>query len=127
MGNYILTADNRGLHSKANAIRHMIREEFDRAFNDVDVLISPTTTTMPFKLGKDLTDPLALYYADYFNVPMCLAGIPSLSVPCGLSKERLPMGIQFVGPRLSEELLYQVAYAYEQSTDHHTQTPEGFN
>jgi aspartyl-tRNA(Asn)/glutamyl-tRNA(Gln) amidotransferase subunit A len=126
MGNYVLTSSHRGFYSKANEIRRMIRAEFEDAFNGVDVLTSPTTTTLPFKLGENLDDPLTLYYADYFNVPMCLAGIPSLSVPCGMSKDNLPIGIQFIGPRLSENLLYQVAYAYEQSTDHHLKTPENF-
>lgn len=127
MGNYVLSSTHRdAFYSKAMKVRALIREEFNQAFKDVDLLISPTTSTLPFKLGCESKDPLAMYMGDYFTVPMCIAGIPSLSVPCGFSKEGLPIGFQFTGPRLSESLIYQVAYAYEQSTDYHLKTPDGF-
>jgi aspartyl-tRNA(Asn)/glutamyl-tRNA(Gln) amidotransferase subunit A len=127
MGNYVLSSTHRdAFYSKAMKIRAIIREEFNQAFKDVDLLISPTTSTLPFKLGCESKDPLAMYMSDYFTVPMCIAGIPSLSVPCGFSKEGLPIGFQFTGPRLSESLIYQVAYAYEQSTDYHFKFPSGF-
>jgi len=127
MGNYVLSSSHKGaFYDKADHVRAMIRAEFDQAFSEVDLLISPTTPTLPFKIGQTDQDPLAMYMADYFTVPNCITGKPALSVPCGFSKENLPIGFQFMGPRLSEELIYQVAYAYEQSTDHHTKNPAGF-
>jgi aspartyl-tRNA(Asn)/glutamyl-tRNA(Gln) amidotransferase subunit A len=127
LGNYVLSAARREQYSvKASKIRSMLRAEFDDAFNDVDLLISPTTSTLPFKIGKECKDPIAMYLADYFTVPTNMVGLPALSLPCGFSKEGLPIGMQFIGPRLSEELIYRVAYAYEQGTDYHLRTPAGY-
>lgn len=127
-GNYVLSAGHRGeFYEKALHVRAAIRAGFEDAFSSVDVLASPTTTTLPFTLGKESQDSLAMYMADYFTVPNCVAGLPALSLPCGFSKDsNFPIGFQFIGPRLSEELLYKVAYAYEQSTDFHTKFPEGY-
>jgi aspartyl-tRNA(Asn)/glutamyl-tRNA(Gln) amidotransferase subunit A len=126
MGNYVLSSSHRDeFFEKANHVRSAIRAEFEQAFRDVDVLISPTTSTPAFKLGEMCNDPVAMYLSDYFTVPNCIAGIPALSVPCGSTKSGLPIGVQFLGPRLSEELLYRVAYAYEQNTDHKIY-PKGF-
>ena len=126
-GNYVLSSAHKGeYYEQANHVRAMIRAEFLKAFHDVDLLISPTTPTIPFKLGGVTDDPFTLYLGDYFNVPNCIIGTPALSVPAGLSREKLPIGIQFMGPRLSEELLYKVADAFEQSTDHHLKTPSGY-
>ena len=126
MGNYVLSSNHRDeFLDKAGHVRSAIRAEFEHAFKDVDVLISPTTSTPAFKLGEMCNDPVAMYLSDYFTVPNCIAGIPALSVPCGKTKSGLPIGIQFLGPRLSEELLYRVAYAYEQNTDHKIH-PKGF-
>ncbi|MCK4264769.1 Asp-tRNA(Asn)/Glu-tRNA(Gln) amidotransferase subunit GatA [Candidatus Babeliales bacterium] len=127
MGNYVLSSGHKeAFYFKANQVRNLLRSEFESAFEDVDLLISPTTTTLPFEIGKEISDPLALYMADYFTVPMCVAGIPALTLPCGFSKENLPIGLQFVGPRLSEGLIYKVAHAYQESTEHHLKTPSGF-
>ena len=128
VGNYVLSAGHRdAYYYKAQQVRAMIRQEFDQAFKEVDLLISPTSPILPFKIGELINDPIALYLCDYFYLPNCMIGTPALSVPCGLSQEKLPMGIQFLGPRFSEELLYKVAYAYEQSTDHHLNVPTGYN
>ena len=124
MGNYVLSSGHRDFYDKANAIKHMIISEFDDAFMDVDLIVSPTTTTLPFKFGEAEANPLAIYMSDYFSVPICIAGLPSLSIPGGFSKEGLPIGFQFVGPRLSEELMYQAGYALEQHTGFHTRTAE---
>ncbi len=127
MGNYVLSSGHKeAFYNKAQLVRSLIRAEFDLAFKEADLLISPTTPTLPFEIGKESSDALALYMADYFTVPMCIAGIPSLSLPCGFSKENLPIGFQFIGPRLSEKLVYQVAYSYEQTTNHHLKNPSGF-
>ncbi|MBD3231911.1 Asp-tRNA(Asn)/Glu-tRNA(Gln) amidotransferase subunit GatA [Candidatus Dependentiae bacterium] len=128
MGNYVLSSKHKdAFYNKANHIRAMIRSEFEQAFKEVDLLLSPTTPMLPFEIGKTSQDPLAMYMADYFTVPNCITGNPALSIPCGFSKDNLPIGFQFIGPRLSEELLYQVAYAYEQNTDYHLKNPKGFD
>jgi len=127
MGNYVLSASHKdAFYNKADHIRAMIRSEFEEAFKEVDLLISPTASTLPFEIGKMCNDPLKMYMSDYFTVPNCITGNPAISIPCGFSKSGLPIGFQFIGPRLSEGLIYQVAYAYEQSTDHHLKTPGGF-
>jgi aspartyl-tRNA(Asn)/glutamyl-tRNA(Gln) amidotransferase subunit A len=126
-GNYVLSAGHvDAYYNKANQVRGMIRAEFQQAFNDVNLLISPTTSTVPFKIGEFANDPVAMYLVDYYNNPNCVIGTPGLSIPCGFSKDKLPIGMQFLGPRLSEELIYKVAYAFEQSTDHHTKVPVGY-
>ncbi len=119
MGNYVMSSAHREFYDKANGIRQMIRSEFDDAFMDVDLIITPTTTTLPFKFGEAAANPLSIYRSDYFSVPICIAGLPSLSIPAGFSKDGLPIGFQFIGPRLSEELLYRTAHAFEQYTGYH--------
>jgi aspartyl-tRNA(Asn)/glutamyl-tRNA(Gln) amidotransferase subunit A len=127
MGNYVLSANHKeAFYNKADHIRAMIRSNFEDAFKEVDLLVSPTASTLPFEIGKMCNDPLKMYMSDYFTVPNCITGNPAISIPCGFSKSGLPIGFQFIGPRLSESLIYQVAYAYEQSTDHHLKTPQGF-
>lgn len=126
-GNYALSSSHQeDFYAHANNVRSMIRAEFLEAFKEVDVLMSPTTPTLPFKIGELIDDPIALYLADFFLTPNCIAGVPAISLPCGFSKEDLPMGVQFIGPHLSEELLYQTAYAYEQNNDHYTRNPKGY-
>lgn len=128
VGNYVLSAGHRdAYYEKAQQVRAMIRQEFDQAFKEVDVLTSPTSPLLPFKIGSLVNDPIALYLCDYFYLPNCMIGTPALSIPCGFSPNGLPIGIQFLGPRLSEEVLYKVAYAFEQSTDYHLKTPLGFD
>jgi len=127
-GNYVLSAGHRdAYYDKACRVRDMIRAEFEESFKSVNLLVSPTIPTLPFKIGEFADDPITMYLADLYTVANCIIGTPALSVPCGLSKEGLPMGIQFLGPRLSEELLYKVAYAYEQSTNHHLKHPKNYD
>jgi aspartyl-tRNA(Asn)/glutamyl-tRNA(Gln) amidotransferase subunit A len=128
MGNYVLSSSHKkDYYERANHVRCAIRAEFDEAFKNVDLLISPTSATPPFKLGELRSDPIAMYLNDYFTVPNCITGMPALSVPSGYTNGSLPIGLQFIGPRLSEELIYKVAYAYEQSSDHHLKHPTGFD
>jgi aspartyl-tRNA(Asn)/glutamyl-tRNA(Gln) amidotransferase subunit A len=127
VGNYVLSAGHQdAFYKKANQVRALIRAEFQDAFKNVDLLVSPTTSTLPFKLGETLNDPLAMYMTDFYTVPTCVIGTPGLSLPCGFSQEGLPIGFQFLGPALSEELIYQAAYAFEQSTDYHKKVPAGY-
>ena len=108
---------------KAMKVRRLIREDFTKAFKKVDVLICPTSPTLPFKIGEKTSDPLTMYLSDIYTTSMNLAGIPSLNVPCGFI-DNLPVGMQIVGPDFSEKLLYQVAYAYEQETNWYQKQPE---
>jgi aspartyl-tRNA(Asn)/glutamyl-tRNA(Gln) amidotransferase subunit A len=127
MGNFVLSAGHKdAFYGKAQTMRNILRHEFEQAFKDVDVIVTPTTATLPFELGASEQDPLAMYMADYFTVSNCITGLPALAVPGGFSASGLPIGIQFMGPRLSESLLYQAAYALEQDHDAHTKYPEGF-
>ena len=127
MGNYVLSSNHKhAYYEKATHVRCAIRAEFDEAFKQVDLLMSPTAAQPAFKLGELRSDPIAMYLNDYFTVPNCITGMPALSLPCGHTKAGLPIGIQFIGPRLSEDIIYQVAHAYEQSTDHHLKNPKGY-
>jgi len=127
VGNYVLSAGHKdAYYNKAQQIRNQLRAEFEKAFNDVTVLMSPTTPTLPCKLNSVVNDPIAMYLADYYTVPNCIIGTPAISVPAGFSPEGLPVGVQFFGPRLSEELLFQVAHAFEAATGYYKTTPKDF-
>lgn len=124
MGNYVLGSSQKdAYYDKAQQVRNVLLAEFLDIFQEVDTIITPSTSTLPFEIGKECNDTLAMYMNDYFTLPNCVTGMPGLSVPCGLSKSGLPIGFQFIGPRLSEELLYQIAYAYESNTPHHLNKP----
>jgi len=126
-GNFVLSAGYKdAYYEKAQRVRNALRAEYEAAFKNVDVIISPGSPTLAPQLGAADQDPLAMYMADYFNVPNCMMGLPALSIPCGYTKENLPIGFQFMGPALSEGLLYQVAYAFEQAHDYHTKYPAQF-
>lgn len=123
LGTYVLSAGYYdAYYLRAQRARTVLRQEFERAFSRYDVLLSPTSPTVAFPLGERLDDPLKMYMADLCTIPANLAGIPAISVPCGLA-QGLPVGLQVMGPAFSEELILKVAYAYEQSTDHHTRRP----
>ena len=108
---------------KAQKVRRLIAEDFNRAFGDVDVLLTPTTPGPAFEQGA-LDDPVAMYQQDLYTVPVSLAGLPALSMPCGF-EGGLPIGAQLVAPAFREDLLLGLAKAYQDATDWHTQTPEG--
>lgn len=124
VGNYVLSAGHAGqFYKNAQKVQRLISHDFAKAFADVDVLIIPTHPAPAFKFGAFANNKLQMDLQDYFTCAMNLAGIASLGIPCGMSKENLPIGMQLVGPSLSEELLYQVGHAYQQKTDWHTKTP----
>lgn len=108
---------------KAAQVRTLIAQDFANIFERYDVIMGPTTTTAAFGLNERIDDPLAMYLADLLTVPANLAGIPALSVPAGFTKEGLPIGLQLQGRHFDEATLYQVAHAFEQATDYHTQRP----
>ncbi len=101
-------------YGKAQRVRTMIRREMDEAFTRADVLLSPTAPTAAFPLDDKMEDPLQMYLSDICTIPVNIAGNAALSVPCGVTKEGLPVGVHLIGPAFKEEILLNVAYAYEQ-------------
>ena len=99
---------------KALKARTLLKQDFDRAFQKYDVLITPIAPTLPFRIGENVADSIAMYLGDICTVTINLVGIPGLTLPCGFA-EGLPVGIQILGKPFSEELLFQVGYALEQS------------
>jgi len=114
IGTYALSAGYvDAFYRKALQVRTLIRQDFDRAFADVDLLLTPTAPTTAFRAGEHADDPLALYLADLLTIPANLAGLPAISVPCGFDSQGLPIGLQLMAPVLGEERLLQVAHRYE--------------
>jgi aspartyl-tRNA(Asn)/glutamyl-tRNA(Gln) amidotransferase subunit A len=103
-------------YGTAQKVRTVIKREHDAAFERFDVLVSPTSPTVAFPLGAKTADPLAMYLSDLLTIPSCMAGIPGLNIPCGLS-EGLPVGLQLMGPQFSENTLFRVGHALEQALD----------
>jgi aspartyl-tRNA(Asn)/glutamyl-tRNA(Gln) amidotransferase subunit A len=103
---------------KALKVRTLIKQDFDKAFEKVDVLITPIAPTPAFKIGENVDNPLAMYLQDVCTVPINLAGVPAISIPCGF-KGQLPIGLQIIGRPLGEEALLRTAYAFEQNNDYH--------
>jgi aspartyl-tRNA(Asn)/glutamyl-tRNA(Gln) amidotransferase subunit A len=115
LGTYALSAGYYdAYYGRAQRVRTKIAEDFARAYEDVDFILTPTAPTVAFELGAKTSDPLAMYLNDYCTVPMSLAGIPAISIPCGLS-DGLPVGLQIAGPAFSENKLLDAAYALEQA------------
>lgn len=122
-GTYAMSADHHeDLYVRAQRIRTLIAQDFDKVFENYDVVIGPTAATTAFKLGETGGDQLVHYANDVLAVPANLTGRPALSVPCGFVNE-LPVGLQIMGKHFDEETLYNVGYAYEQATDFHKRTP----
>ena len=117
LGTYTLSAGYYdAYYKKAMQVRTLIKEDFNNAFKKVDAIITPVSPTPPWKLGEKINDPLQMYLSDIFTVTANLAGIPGLSVPIGFTSDKLPVGMQILGPQFSEEKLFQAGYAYEQAT-----------
>jgi aspartyl-tRNA(Asn)/glutamyl-tRNA(Gln) amidotransferase subunit A len=110
-------------YNQALKVRRLIRNDFDAAFKEVDVLIGPTSPTAAFKIGEKTSDPLAMYLSDIYTITANLAGIPGLVVPCGLTKSGLPIGLQLLAPAFAEEKLLRTARVFERATDWHTRRP----
>lgn len=120
-GTYVLSAGYfDAYYKKALRVRTLIKEDFARAFEEVDVIMTPVSPTPAFKIGEKSNDPLAMYLEDAFTIPASVAGVPGLTVPCGLTNSGLPIGLQIIGPAFSEEKLFQVGHAYQLATDWHT-------
>lgn len=127
IGNYVLSAGHAdAFYKSANTVRAFMRHEFLEAFKDVNLLFAPTAPAPAFKFGAFADNKLQMDLQDYFTAPVNLAQIPAISVPCGFATNGLPIGFQLFGPDLSEAIIYQAAYAYEQQTDWHTKHPTNF-
>jgi len=123
IGTYALSAGYYDAwYLKAQKVRTLIRREFDAVFEKYDALITPTSPTVPFKIGEKTDDPLAMYLSDICTLPINIAGVPAISIPAGFA-EGLPIGMQIIGKHFREETLLRVAYAYEQATEWHKQKP----
>ncbi|MFO0781062.1 MAG: Asp-tRNA(Asn)/Glu-tRNA(Gln) amidotransferase subunit GatA [Candidatus Gracilibacteria bacterium] len=124
IGTYVLSAGYYdAYYVRAQKVRTLIRKDFDDAFRDVDVIMTPVSPFPAFTIGEKKDDPLAMYLADVFTIPVNCAGVPALSLPCGFTDKKLPVGLQIIGPQFSEDKILQVASAYEQATDWHTMKP----
>ncbi|MGE6631646.1 Asp-tRNA(Asn)/Glu-tRNA(Gln) amidotransferase subunit GatA [Bacillus sp. NPDC077027] len=108
---------------KAQKVRTLIKKDFEDVFEKYDVIVGPTTPTPAFKIGEKTSDPLTMYANDILTIPVNLAGVPGISVPCGFANG-LPLGLQIIGKHFDEGTVYRVAHAYEQATDHHKAKPE---
>ena len=102
-------------YNKALKVRALIRQSFDRAFENCDVILGPTAPTTAMKLGESLSDPLKMYLGDIYTIAVNLAGLPGISIPCGLDKAGLPIGLQLTGDCFQEKKLLRTAYTYEKA------------
>ncbi len=124
IGTYALSAGYYdAYYRQAQKVRTLIRLDFEKAFQNVDCILAPVAPTPAFKIGAHTDDPVQMYLEDIFTAPINLAGLPGLSIPCGASKEGLPIGMQILGPQWGEETILRAGYAYEQATEWHTRKP----
>jgi aspartyl-tRNA(Asn)/glutamyl-tRNA(Gln) amidotransferase subunit A len=124
LGTYVLSAGYYdAYYGKAQAVRTLVCQDFDNAFKEVDLIVTPATPTPAFKLGEKSEDPLQMYLSDIFTISVNLAGLPAIALPCGFSKAGLPIGLQLIGRAFEEDMVLRAAYAYEQSTAWHRQKP----
>jgi len=123
LGTYALSAGYYdAYYLKAQKVRTLIRQEFDQAFEKYDAVVTPTSPSVPFKIGEKLDDPLQMYLSDVFTIPVNIAGLPAITIPAGFDNG-LPIGMQLIGKPFGEEAILKVAYAYEQATDWHKKRP----
>jgi aspartyl-tRNA(Asn)/glutamyl-tRNA(Gln) amidotransferase subunit A len=125
-GTYVLSAGYfDAYYLQAQKVRRLITDDFRAAFETVDLLIGPTTPTPAFAIGAKIDDPVTMYLNDIYTIGANLAGLPGISLPCGLI-DGLPMGLQLIGPHFSESKLLNAAHGYQQATDWHRQSPRGY-
>ena len=125
LGTYALSAGYYdAYYGKAQQVRTLIKDDFTRAFADVDAIACPVAPTTAFRIGEKSENPLEMYLSDIFTVPVNLAGVCAVSVPCGFDDGNLPIGLQLIGPHLGEAQIVHVAHAYERATSWHTRRPK---
>ncbi|MCL0084895.1 Asp-tRNA(Asn)/Glu-tRNA(Gln) amidotransferase subunit GatA [Thermodesulfovibrionales bacterium] len=125
LGTYVLSAGYyEAYYRKSEQVRTLIKQDFDNAFKEVDVIITPTSPTVAFKIGEKTSDLLQMYLSDIFTISVNLAGLPAISIPCGFTNSNLPIGLQIIGRHFDEETILKAAYAYEQGTQWHLRRPD---
>ena len=125
IGNYALSAGYYdAYYLKAMKVRTLVAEDYAKAFEQVDVILAPVAPTTAFKIGEMAGDPLQMYLQDACTVPLNLAGLPGISIPCGMSSKGMPIGMQLIGKALDEETIIRAAYTYEQSQEYYTKMPQ---
>jgi aspartyl-tRNA(Asn)/glutamyl-tRNA(Gln) amidotransferase subunit A len=124
LGTYVLSAGYYdAYYRKASQVRTLMRNDFEEAFKKVDVIATPTAPTPAFRIGEKVEDPLQMYLSDILTIPVNLAGLPAISVPCGFNRQGLPIGLQIMGKHFDEGKILRVAHAFEQNTDFHLKKP----
>lgn len=124
LGTYSLSAGTYdAYYKKAQQVRTLIKQDFDKVFEEYDVIVGPTAPTTAFKIGENLEDPMTVYANDILTVPINLAGVPAISIPCGFDAD-MPVGLQIIGKYFEEGTIYRVADAFEKATDFHTAKPQ---
>ena len=124
LGTFVLSAGYYdAYYDKAQRVRTLIRRDFEQAFASCDVIATPTSPVPAFELGARLSDPLQMYLSDVFTISCNLSGLPGISLPCGFTGGGLPVGLQLIGPALSEERLLSLGADYQRRTDHHRRLP----
>jgi aspartyl-tRNA(Asn)/glutamyl-tRNA(Gln) amidotransferase subunit A len=124
LGTYALSAGYYdAYYRKAQQVRTLICQDFNNVFETCEVILTPTAPTPAFRIGERIGDPLQMYLMDIFTISANLAGLPGLSLPCGMTREGLPVGLQILGRPFHEGAVLKAAWAFEQSTDHHTVKP----
>ena len=116
LGSFVLSAGYYdAYYKKALQVRTLIQREFDRALEGRDLILAPVAPTTAYRIGEKMSDPLQMYLGDVCTVPVNIAGLPALSLPCGEDRDGLPVGMQLIGKAYSETLLYRAGYAFEQA------------
>ncbi|NOZ70237.1 MAG: Asp-tRNA(Asn)/Glu-tRNA(Gln) amidotransferase subunit GatA [Deferribacteres bacterium] len=124
LGTYALSSGYyEAYYRKAQQVRTLISRDFQKAFETVDLVVTPTTPTPAFRAGEKTADPLQMYLSDIFTISVNLAGVPGISIPCGFTSAGLPVGLQIIGRHFDEESIFRAAYAYEQATGWHRMRP----
>ncbi|MDD5022379.1 MAG: Asp-tRNA(Asn)/Glu-tRNA(Gln) amidotransferase subunit GatA [Endomicrobiaceae bacterium] len=124
LGTYALSAGYYdAYYGKAQKVRTLIKQDFEKAYEKVDIILTPSAPTPAFKIGEKSSDPLQMYLSDIFTISCNLAGVGGISVPCGFSKGGIPIGLQLLSKYFDEETMFNVAYKYQQATDYHKQFP----
>ena len=133
LGSYVLSAwFYDAYYKKAAQVRTLIIKDFEKAFEEVDAIVSPVSPSVAWKIWEKIDDPLKMYLADAYTIPASLAWLPGISVPAWFAesqdqeKELLPVWLQILTPRLEEQRLFEIAYAFEQATNYAKQNPKGF-
>lgn len=125
LGTFVLSAGYyEAYYRKGQKVRTLIREDFEKVFKEVDLLLTPVSPTPPFKLGEKMTDPLTMYLSDIFTISVNLAGVPAMALPCGFTKSGLPIGQQLIARPFAEETIFQAASAYEHETQWFKRKPQ---